>query len=587
MLMDMPRILTLTAVLCMTSPLAAVADTRADVNGDGRTDGADLELMRTLFFGTDARADLDGDGRVDFADLALLKAAQPGAPRVDLPPGGVEIPPPAPSVYLLPETQAVTVGDPVAVDIYWDFTGEAALGGGTDFTWDPSAFSLLSIVFDDNFGTGPGQFDPAFTRCDNENCSGPGFIDGLATGNFSGLGDPGPIYIATLTFDALRTGTFSITAAEDDGVIAGPFVSAITFLPYPDIQFAGAAVEIQPGPPEPRINVTPLDIDFPDTVPGGTSSAPVRVDNVGELPLTISDVSPPLPPFALSADGCTGLVLQPGQGCDLTLDFSPTLVGQFASFILISSDDPDQPEVQVTMSGSGVILPVPDIAGPRVVGFTAVRVGQTARNNLIVRNNGNGNLVIGQIGIANPLEPPFLIDFDNCSGDTLAPANTCSILLHFTPTEAGLATDDLDIPSNDPDTPSLVVSVRGTGEPRIALSSSGIQADAGRCINRATGQTITVPLGGGTTLPCEGGGLTADSGDALKLFMRGVADSATALTGRGLGMTVDRVRCVDETTGQSVTINPPGPGIDWNCVGWGLIVTPGDTVSMTVFGAAL
>ena len=102
------------------------------------------------------------------------------------------------SVFLSPSTQHGNVGDSVSVDLMWDFNGNAALGGGTDFAWDVNGLSLVSIVFDDNFGTGPGQFDPAFTRCDNEECSGPGFIDGLATGNFAGLGDPGPSLLVQL-----------------------------------------------------------------------------------------------------------------------------------------------------------------------------------------------------------------------------------------------------------------------------------------------------------------------------------------------------------------------------------------------------
>jgi len=123
---------------------------------------------------------------------------------------------------------------------------DAAFGGGTDFNWDSSALSLVSIVFEGEFGSGPGQFDPAFTRCDNEECSGPGFIDGLATGNFAGLGDPGPILVATVTFDTLAAGSFLMDISEDDG-IAGPFVSVNTFGPYPDLVFGDATINIVGG----------------------------------------------------------------------------------------------------------------------------------------------------------------------------------------------------------------------------------------------------------------------------------------------------------------------------------------------------
>jgi hypothetical protein len=155
------------------------------------------------------------------------------------------------SVFLQPSTQTVNVGDTFDVELMWDFTGNAAIGGGTDVMWDASAFDWVSTVFVDNFGTGAGEFDPQLTRCDGSGdegfCESPGLIDGLATGNFNGLGDPGPIMIATITFTALAEGTFSIDLAEDVGGIGGIFVSAVDFQPYDDLTFTGATVTVESG----------------------------------------------------------------------------------------------------------------------------------------------------------------------------------------------------------------------------------------------------------------------------------------------------------------------------------------------------
>jgi hypothetical protein len=142
------------------------------------------------------------------------------------------------SVYLQPTTQDVNLGANFDVELWWDFTGEATLGGGTDFMWDPSAFSFVSIVFDDN-----PDFDPFFTRCDDEVCDSPGLIDSLATGSFDGLAGDGPLLIATVTFTALAEGSWMIDIAEDSN-LAGPFVSAETFEPYGDVVFTGATVNV-------------------------------------------------------------------------------------------------------------------------------------------------------------------------------------------------------------------------------------------------------------------------------------------------------------------------------------------------------
>lgn len=142
------------------------------------------------------------------------------------------------SVYLMPTTQDVNVGDNFTVELWWDFTGEATLGGGTDVVWDPSAFSFVSLVFDDN-----PDFDPAFTHCDNEPCDSPGLIDSIATGNFDGIGGDGPLLVVTITFMALAEGSWMIDIAQDTN-LAGPFVSAETFEPYDDITFTGATVNV-------------------------------------------------------------------------------------------------------------------------------------------------------------------------------------------------------------------------------------------------------------------------------------------------------------------------------------------------------
>jgi len=151
--------------------------------------------------------------------------------------GGLSMAANAASVSLQPATVDVHVGDSFGVDVWWDFTGEATLGGGTDATWDPAGLSFVSLVFDDN-----PDFDPAFTR---QGEVSPGLIDGFATGNFNGLAGDGPLYIATITFTALTEGSFVIDLAEDTG-IAGPFVSIAGQL-YPDLVFSGATVNVSGG----------------------------------------------------------------------------------------------------------------------------------------------------------------------------------------------------------------------------------------------------------------------------------------------------------------------------------------------------
>jgi hypothetical protein len=148
--------------------------------------------------------------------------------------GGVSSAANALSVFLQPSSQTVLPGSQVAVDVWWDFTGDATLGGGTDVSWDASILSLVSVVFDTN-----PAFDPFFTRVGDFS---EGHINGMATGSFNGLAGGGPLYIATITFDAIGVGSTVIDLGPNVSP-AGPFVSAITFTPQ-DVDFIDGSVDV-------------------------------------------------------------------------------------------------------------------------------------------------------------------------------------------------------------------------------------------------------------------------------------------------------------------------------------------------------
>ena len=54
-------------------------------------------------------------------------------------------------------------------------------------------------------------------------------------------------------------------------------------------------------------------------------------------------------------------------------------------------------------------------------------------------------------------------DHDECSGQTLAPGDYCTVGVKFTPASTGEKTATLTIPSNDPDEPIVEVSLKGNG----------------------------------------------------------------------------------------------------------------------------
>lgn len=97
---------------------------------------------------------------------------------------------------------------------------------------------------------------------------------------------------------------------------------------------------------------TPTSITFSDTT-AGSSSPPstVTVSNTGGEPLTVNAVTPPSPEFVISANSCTGAILNPNGSCTFNVSYSPTDVGADSGPVIIDTTVNDP---QVAVSGNGI-----------------------------------------------------------------------------------------------------------------------------------------------------------------------------------------------------------------------------------------
>ena len=99
------------------------------------------------------------------------------------------------------------------------------------------------------------------------------------------------------------------------------------------------------------------------------------------------------------------------------------------------------------------------------INFAGVVLDNTAERTIEVKNTGNANLNIGTISITQPASA-FSIYSNTCSStfsNTLAPSQTCSLGIRFSPTTPGPSTATLSIPSNDPDSSTVNVPLSGEG----------------------------------------------------------------------------------------------------------------------------
>ena len=104
---------------------------------------------------------------------------------------------------------------------------------------------------------------------------------------------------------------------------------------------------------------------------------------------------------------------------------------------------------------------------PTTLDFGTVTVGTRLRKAVTVRNDGTENLTSGIITLAgtNPDQFRRPGTKDLCSGQTLAPAGTCTVAVKFAPSNVGPQSAILVIPSNDFNENPLSLPLSGMGTP--------------------------------------------------------------------------------------------------------------------------
>jgi len=107
----------------------------------------------------------------------------------------------------------------------------------------------------------------------------------------------------------------------------------------------------------------------------------------------------------------------------------------------------------------------PDISvSPAAKNFASINVSSSSSPQTFnVRNVGYADLVVGTINITGTNANQFAIQNDNVSNKTIIPGGSATLQVVFTPTSTGAKSATLNIPSNDPDEATVLVSLSGSG----------------------------------------------------------------------------------------------------------------------------
>ncbi|MFQ5492502.1 MAG: choice-of-anchor D domain-containing protein, partial [Phycisphaerae bacterium] len=113
------------------------------------------------------------------------------------------------------------------------------------------------------------------------------------------------------------------------------------------------------GAPTPDIAVLPASHDYGNVIETTSVAQVFEVSNAGGANLNVSATSivgPDGLDFAITSGG-GAFVVTPGGSQNVTVTFTPSSAGAKSASLRISSDDPDESQVDIALSGTGVAIP--------------------------------------------------------------------------------------------------------------------------------------------------------------------------------------------------------------------------------------
>jgi hypothetical protein len=271
--------------------------------------------------------------------------------------------------------------------------------------------------------------------------------DAFAT-DFDGASEiaAGEFLRLNVTFTPDQTGEFAgrITITSDDEDEA-----QVT------CDLAGVGADARP----PNIQLSAFERRFGRVLVGQSRSLSLFIANTGDQNLVVSRVVSGNNAF--TTDFNQEVSIGAGDNLQVNITFSPGATGVFQTDLTITSNDPDQQEARVALSGEGIEEGEAAVAHVTVEEhfYGGVVVGQFAAWRMVVTNNGGSDLFVNNVSSNSD---NFQVDFGN---DTLRlrPGDYLYVNTAFVPDAVAFFDGIITVSSDDEENGSIEVPVSGVG----------------------------------------------------------------------------------------------------------------------------
>jgi hypothetical protein len=254
----------------------------------------------------------------------------------------------------------------------------------------------------------------------------------------------------------------------------------------------------------PNVLLSPSPLVFAAQTVGTVSAAqPVTLTNSGTSALAVSNVST-TGDFA-QTNNC-GSSVAAGASCVILVTFAPTASGKRTGTLSIADNSTDSPE-SVSLSGPGQAAVAKIWLNPASLTFPTQIVGApgTAQSVSLI-NTGTVPLPAARVTATGDFA-----QVNNCPS-TIAVGAGCSIMVTFTPTDAGARGGTLVFADGSGDSlQSLALSGTGLATPPSVSLTPALTSFQGQTLETTSAsQTLTLTNTGGSTLTVTGIAITGD-----------------------------------------------------------------------------
>lgn len=244
----------------------------------------------------------------------------------------------------------------------------------------------------------------------------------------------------------------------------------------------------------PVLGLSPTTYNFGTVATGqASSSALFQIANTGTatangLSVTLVD---PSGFFQITNNPCNGVNLPPGATtCPVAVRYQPTSAGSHTATLQVTSTNGGS--AIATLSGQAVPPPILGLS-PTTKNFGTLTVGSTASQVFTLSNTGGSATAALIVDLEDLRQTGSLsLSGDQCSGQSLAPGQACTVTVAFTPQVTGTIDGYLSIRDGSSE---AAASLIGVGQSPNALLEGSIPShNFGSTVVGSTSPAVTVTV---------------------------------------------------------------------------------------------